>query len=242
IKKAEEQARILPIYKPKVIKVDAEHQVLKRQHTEKVKKSLKLRKHKYDSYMWTVSSRLKPDPITDIKIHLKTKSIVITVYKGTDGRNFDVHNPFLFGEFGIYELDELREIIPKKKNAVVKDLDELSKSKHMELEPEVKVLGLECNRSLSEGVSFVKNMVIEEPEYGIFFTDVFGNKAFQRWNDIHIVRVDALVSYLVMASTVKTEENARFSLKLRKLIVDHPDQEKLKSKKVKLEELGYHMD
>ncbi|GJV58766.1 hypothetical protein Tco_1464866 [Tanacetum coccineum] len=53
---------------------------------------------------------------------------------------------------------------------------------------------------------------------------------------------ESLVSYLVMASMVKTEENARFSLKLRKFIADHPDQEKLKSKKVKLEALGYKMD
>ncbi|GJZ57625.1 hypothetical protein Tco_0613119, partial [Tanacetum coccineum] len=36
------------------------------------------------------------------------------------------------------------------------------------------------------------NMVIEEPEYGIFFTDVFGDQAFQRWNDIHKVGVDSL--------------------------------------------------
>ncbi|GJS14994.1 hypothetical protein Tco_0409466 [Tanacetum coccineum] len=112
----------------------------------------------------------------------------------------------------------------------------------MELEPEVKVPGLECDRSLPEGVSFVNNMVIEEPEYGIFFMDVFGDQAFQRWSDIHKVGRDALVSYLVMASKVKTEENARFSLKLRKLIADHPDQEKLKSKKVKLEALGYQID
>ncbi|GKD50651.1 hypothetical protein Tco_1279627 [Tanacetum coccineum] len=88
IKKDEEEARLLAITKPEVIKVvqeeaekiglnpkavkgekagemlkkaqDAKHAVLKRQHTEKVRKSLELRKHKYDSYMWTVSSRLKP--------------------------------------------------------------------------------------------------------------------------------------------------------------------------------------
>ncbi|GJR06308.1 hypothetical protein Tco_0529292 [Tanacetum coccineum] len=101
---------------------DAEHAVLKRQYTKKVRKSLELRKHKYDSYMWIVSSRLKSEPIADIKIHLKTKLVVIRVYKGTNGRNFEVHKPFLFGAFGIFELDELREIIPKKKNAVVKDL------------------------------------------------------------------------------------------------------------------------
>nr|GEY91043.1 copia protein [Tanacetum cinerariifolium] len=85
-------------------------------------------------------------------------------------------------------------------------------------------------------------MVIEEPEYRIFFIDVFCDQAFQRWNDIHKVGVDSLVSYLVMASMVKTEENVRFSLKLRKLIADHPDQEKLKSKRVKLKALGYQID
>ncbi|GKA71677.1 hypothetical protein Tco_0777816 [Tanacetum coccineum] len=52
----------------------------------------------------------------------------------------------------------------------------------------------------------------------------------------------ALPAPLVMASMVKTEENARFSLKLKKLIDDHPDQEKLKSKRVKLEALRYQID
>ncbi|GJW44584.1 hypothetical protein Tco_0073383 [Tanacetum coccineum] len=49
------------------------------------------------------------------------------------------------------------------------------KRKHIELEPDIKVLRLECNRSLPEGVPFVNNMVIEKPEYGMFFIDVFGN-------------------------------------------------------------------
>nr|GEV95918.1 hypothetical protein [Tanacetum cinerariifolium] len=106
------------------------------------------------------------------------------------------------------------------------------------LEPKIKVNGLECNRSLSEGVPFVNNMVIEEPEYGIFFTDVFGDQAFQRCNDIYKVGVDSLVSYLVMASMIKTLENARFCLKLKKLIAEHPDQEKLQSKKVNWKPLG----
>nr|GEW81428.1 retrovirus-related Pol polyprotein from transposon TNT 1-94 [Tanacetum cinerariifolium] len=118
IKKAKEEARLNAISKTEVIKVvyedakklgipqkeaipikaseffkktqNAEHEVLKRQHTE--------------------------------KLHSKTKPVVITVYRGTDGRNFDVHKPFLFRVFGISKLDELREIIPKKKNTVVKDL------------------------------------------------------------------------------------------------------------------------
>ncbi|GKD79075.1 hypothetical protein Tco_1341696 [Tanacetum coccineum] len=116
------------------------------------------------------------------------------------------------------------------------------KRKHMELKAEIKVCGLKCNRSLPEGVPFVNNMVIEEPEYEIFFTDVFGDQAFQRRNDIHKVGVDYLVSYLVIASIIKTSENARFGLKLKKLIVEHANQEKLPSKKVKLEVVGYKLD
>ncbi|GJX70999.1 putative reverse transcriptase domain-containing protein, partial [Tanacetum coccineum] len=150
IKKAEEEAKFFEISKPEMIKVvqeeakklginpkeaistkagekfkkarDAEHEVLKRKHIKKVKKSLELKKHKYDNYMWTINSRLKPKTITNIKIHLKIKPIIITVYRGIDGRNFQVHNLFLFSEFGISELDEPREIIPTKKNTVVKDL------------------------------------------------------------------------------------------------------------------------
>ncbi|GJT23375.1 hypothetical protein Tco_0893312 [Tanacetum coccineum] len=129
---------------------DAEHDVLKRKHTEKARRSLELMKSKYENYI------------------------------GTDGGTFDIHNPFAFGNFGISELDELREIIPKKKNAIVKDLmNSLSrryerikktlkelriksalpapipkqdstkpsgkKRKHMELEPEIKSPGLEYN-------------------------------------------------------------------------------------------------
>ncbi|GKF24638.1 hypothetical protein Tco_0076960, partial [Tanacetum coccineum] len=36
------------------------------------------------------------------------------------------------------------------------------KRKHMELEPEINIPGLECNRTLPENVPFVNNMVIEE--------------------------------------------------------------------------------
>ncbi|GJX36871.1 hypothetical protein Tco_0248428 [Tanacetum coccineum] len=64
------------------------------------------------------------------------------------------------------------------------------KRKHQELEPEVRIPGLECNISLPEGVSFVKNLMIEHPENRLFFIDVFGDAAFQRINGIHKVDVD----------------------------------------------------
>ncbi|GJW32774.1 hypothetical protein Tco_0052806 [Tanacetum coccineum] len=209
--------------------------------------------HKWDSYMWTVSSRLKPEPITDIKIHPKTKPVVITVYRGTDGRNFEFHEPFLFlgkrDNNPRYErlkktLEELRihYALPAPAPEQASSRSSRRKWKHMELEPETRIPGLECNRSLPENVPFINNMVIEEPEYEIFFTDDFVDQAFQRWSDIDKVGMEALVSYLVAASTVKSTRNARFSMKLRKLIAEHPDQEKLKSKKVKLEALGYKMD
>ncbi|GKB75712.1 hypothetical protein Tco_0942607 [Tanacetum coccineum] len=72
--------------------------------------------------MWTIGNRLKLVKITDVKIHPHTKPVVVTVYRSTDRRTFEVYNPFSFCAFGITELDELREIIPKKKNVVMKDL------------------------------------------------------------------------------------------------------------------------
>ncbi|GKC79052.1 hypothetical protein Tco_1129826 [Tanacetum coccineum] len=217
---------------------DVEHQVLKREHSQKVKRLMELNKKRAEQY----SNRLKPEPITGVRVHPNSKPAVLTVFKNNDKRNFQVHSPFKFFNFRITELDELGLIIQKKKNTIVKDLmTSLGKRKKEEahgLEPEIKVHGLECSRSLPEGVPFVNNMVIEEPDYGIFFTDVFGDQAFQRWNDIHKVGIDSLVSYLVMASMIMTLENARFSLKLEKLIAEHPDQEKLQSKRVKLEAVG----
>ncbi|GJW98177.1 hypothetical protein Tco_0179985 [Tanacetum coccineum] len=73
------------------------------------------------------------------------------------------------------------------------------KRKRMELEPEIRIPSLECNMSLPEGVPFVNNMVIEEPGYGMFFIDVFGDEAFQRMCDINKVGVETLLIYLVMA-------------------------------------------
>ncbi|GJR03614.1 hypothetical protein Tco_0526598 [Tanacetum coccineum] len=82
----------------------------------------KFKKAKDAEMQWTISSRLKPEPITDVKIHPNSKPAALTVYRNNDKRNFDVHNPFKFTYFGLTELDELGPIIKKKKNTIVKDL------------------------------------------------------------------------------------------------------------------------
>nr|GFA16373.1 homeodomain-containing protein [Tanacetum cinerariifolium] len=70
------------------------------------------------------------------------------------------------------------------------------KMKHMELEPKIRISPLECNISLPEDVPFFNYMVIEEPKYGIYFIDVFGDECFQRWSDINKVGVKTLISTL----------------------------------------------
>ncbi|GJR75199.1 hypothetical protein Tco_0087564 [Tanacetum coccineum] len=232
IKKAAKQERLLAITKPGVVKVvrkeaekiginteritsakegekfkkaqDVELNVLNKERNEKLKKSLKLRKHKYENYMWTIGNRLKPKEITYVNIHPHTKPVVVTVYRSTDRRTFERYKRIkkIPGELRI----QSALLAPILKQASSKPSGR--KGKHMELEPKIKVPGLECNRSLPEGVPFVNNIFIEEPEYGIFFTDVFGDQAFQRWNDIHQVGIETLVSYLVMDSMIKTLKNA----------------------------------
>nr|GEU97128.1 hypothetical protein [Tanacetum cinerariifolium] len=169
IKKAEEDARLLAISKSKVIKVaqeeakkirldprkiisakvgemfkkaqDAEQQVLKREHTK------------------------KPETITDIKIHPKTKS------SGHDSLQRIIKIP---EELGI----KSALLAPAPEEASFKS--SRKKRKHMELEPKIKIPGLECNQTLPKHVPFVNNMVIEEHEHEIFFTDEFDDQAFQR--------------------------------------------------------------
>ncbi|GKB28781.1 hypothetical protein Tco_0868182 [Tanacetum coccineum] len=75
-------------------------------------------------------------------------------------------------------------------------------------------------KSLSMGSSSLMNSVTKHFKDGLD-------------SDIDKVGMEALVSYLVAAFMVQSPENARFTMKLKKLIVEHHDQEKLKSKKVK---------
>ncbi|GJW15303.1 hypothetical protein Tco_0019436 [Tanacetum coccineum] len=83
----------------------------------------------------------------------------------------------------------------------------INKRKHMELEPEIKIPGLDpslkCQLCQQHGIAW--------RWYKIFFADEFGDQAFQRWSDIDKVRMEALVSYLVAASMVKSPEDARFT-------------------------------
>ncbi|GJU11546.1 hypothetical protein Tco_1133942 [Tanacetum coccineum] len=159
LRKAIEEERLLAISKPEVIKVVQEE-------AKKI--------------------RLNPKKIVSAKASEKFKKAQDAKHqvlkREHTEKKLNVHKPFAFGAFGISELDGLREIIPKKKNADVQDLmnslSQRKKRKHMELEAEIKIPGLECNRALLENVLFVNNMVIEESEHGIFFTDEYYDQAF----------------------------------------------------------------
>ncbi|GJU94968.1 retrovirus-related pol polyprotein from transposon TNT 1-94 [Tanacetum coccineum] len=229
--------------------LDKEEKMKRAAEEAKVKKAIKLINKRLDQYMWTTTSRLKPEPISDVKIYPNTKPVVITVYRGTNRRNFEVYNPFKFGDFGVIELDgsyhsekEEQDSLPAPAPEQASSQLSGRKRKIMGLEPEIHIPGLECNRSLPENVLFINNIVIEEPEYGMFFIDIFGDEAFQRMNGIHKVDMETLLTYLVMASNITTPYNIRFCLKLNKLIENNLDQDKLKSKKVKLEYVGYKLD
>ncbi|GKA68862.1 hypothetical protein Tco_0768779 [Tanacetum coccineum] len=99
IKKIEEVARLLVKNKPEVIKVVQEE-------------AKKLGIHPKEAITGKAGKKFKK--AQDAEHEVLKKNML--------RRNFNVHNPFAFGEFGISELDELMEIIPKKKNTVVKDL------------------------------------------------------------------------------------------------------------------------
>nr|GEX70836.1 retrovirus-related Pol polyprotein from transposon TNT 1-94 [Tanacetum cinerariifolium] len=102
---------------------DTKMHVHKRQHTEKVKRLTELNKKRAKQYMWTMSNRLKPEPINDVKIHPNSKPAVLIVYINNDTRNFEVHNPFKFRDFEITELDELLSHAAKAETRGVTRMD-----------------------------------------------------------------------------------------------------------------------
>lgn len=116
------------------------------------------------------------------------------------------------------------------------------KRKQIEMEPEIKVPGLECDRSLPEGITFVNNAVLEAPERGLCFTDEYGSLAFQRWSNMDKAGIKAMLMYLMLASPIKSDENKRLCQDLEAMINEHPETHLLRSKKAKIENLGYHLN
>ena len=88
----------------------------------------------------------------------------------------------------------------------------------------------------------MNNLVIEQPERGLFFIDSFGDQAFQRWADIDKAGIQSMVGFLMLAAPLRNPENVRFCHELKMKIREHPDQHLLQSKKQKLELLGYYLN
>nr|GEW15387.1 cysteine-rich RLK (receptor-like protein kinase) 8 [Tanacetum cinerariifolium] len=132
------------------------------------------------------------------KIKLKKKNNVVQEMMTSLSKKYERLKE-IFGELGINRSLPLSEQVPsipssRKRNA-------------LELDPEIRIAGLECNRSLLEGIQFVNNKVIETHEHIIVFIDVFGDQAFQRASDIHKVEVESLLGYMVMAGNIRTPKN-----------------------------------
>ena len=125
-------------------------------------------------------------------------------------------------------------LLPASSTQVAPPKASKRKRKQIKLEPEIKVPGLECDRSLPEGITFMNNVVFEVPERGLCFTDEYGNPAFQRWSDMDRAGVKAMLVYLMLASPVRCAENVRFFQDLKAMIEEHPEKHILRSKKAKL--------
>ncbi|GJT63690.1 hypothetical protein Tco_1015170 [Tanacetum coccineum] len=183
LRKAAKEERLLAISKPKVIKVvQKDAQKIGLDPNKIVSAKAGEKKYKFENYMWTINNRLKPETITDIKIHPKTKPVVITVYRVVQDFMNSLSRRYerirkIPEELGIKSA--LPALAPAPEQASSKSLRK--KRKHM-------------------------------PDYKIFFTNEFGDKAFQRWSDIDKVRMEALVSYLVATSMVQSPKNARFNI------------------------------
>ncbi|GJU33669.1 hypothetical protein Tco_1182023 [Tanacetum coccineum] len=117
IKKAEEEAKRLAMTKTEVIKIVQEEA-----------KKIEIDPKKVISAK--AGEKFKKDQDAEMQVHKRqhTKKVKRLTklnkkrVENNDMRNFVVHNPFKFADFGLTELDELGPIIEKKKNSIVKDL------------------------------------------------------------------------------------------------------------------------
>ncbi|GJT95034.1 hypothetical protein Tco_1090552 [Tanacetum coccineum] len=129
IEKVVEEAKVFEMTKTEVIKVV-------REEAEKIgldpKKIISAK----------AGEKLKPEPITNVKIHPNSKPAVLKVYRNNDKKNFDVYNPFKFRDFWITELDEFCLIIEEKKNSIGKDLMKSLGKRYERLKKIPKELGI----------------------------------------------------------------------------------------------------
>ncbi|GJS03245.1 hypothetical protein Tco_0319753 [Tanacetum coccineum] len=201
----------------------------------KVKKSNELKKKRYNQYVWTTTNRLKPEKITDIHIHPNTKPVAITVNRNNDQRNFKVHNPFRFGDFGIIEWDELSVIIPKKKNKVVGELMTSLRKKYNRLKMILGELRISPSlplpeQTLSLSSSRKRKAFKLEPE--VYITGLECNRSLPEWipfmnNKVietpkhEIFFIDAFKEHYVETRRgdiwVKEEENMRRMMMMKKI-------------------------
>ncbi|GKB26499.1 hypothetical protein Tco_0865900, partial [Tanacetum coccineum] len=159
-------------------KRDVEYKVLQREHLDKLKKSRELKRKRFNQFgnfgviEWDELSVIIP----------KTKNKVVEELMKSLCKKYERLKE-IPGELGINSSFPLPEQDPS--------LSLSRKRKALELEPEVRIVSLECNHSLPKGIQFVNNKVNEIPEHGIFFIDSCGDQAFQKTSDIHKVEVES---------------------------------------------------
>ncbi|GKB50347.1 hypothetical protein Tco_0901100 [Tanacetum coccineum] len=188
---------------------DAHIKVLIRAHIEKLKQKAELRnKRNNDPRNFDVHKNFKFGDFSisewdELSVIIpKKKNKVVSKLMTSLINNYERLNQ-IPGKLGLklsFPLPEQNPSLPMRKR------------KAMELEPETYIIGLHCRKELPEGVKFVNNLVIEQPEHGLFFIDAFREEAFQRVDDMHKVETETLMGYKVMASNVKTDANLRFGL------------------------------
>ncbi|GJX79455.1 hypothetical protein Tco_0327604, partial [Tanacetum coccineum] len=120
---------------------DVEHQVHKREHSQKVKRAMKLRQKQIDNYRWTTSSRLKPKLITNVKLDelspvIEKKNKIVGELMTSLSKRYARLNK-IPEELGI-QPTLLALPAPTYEQEFSHSLER--KRKHMELEPEIKFM------------------------------------------------------------------------------------------------------
>ncbi|GJR59798.1 hypothetical protein Tco_1501960 [Tanacetum coccineum] len=151
---------------------DAHLKVIHKEHNEKLRKKEELKKKMYDNYEWIefkfgdfdLSEWDELDVIIPTKKNQCVGDLMNSLSNKYERLKGIAKSLVINGSLPLPEQDP--------------SLPSNRKRKAIELELEIYIAGMHCNRTLPEGVEFENKIVIEKPEHGLFFIDVFGDQSF----------------------------------------------------------------
>nr|GEV98073.1 hypothetical protein [Tanacetum cinerariifolium] len=152
-----------------------------------------------------ISFRADTLPVTKIRYAVNSrKEATIKITRGDNPLNLVVHPNFRLKTLGFSEWPKVHALASKKSetsnNILLQSLRAkfqwvINQAKRLGIPPppELATFGLTAEEKKGRGLSYLRSVVINEPESGIFFMNGNTNIGFQRKSEFHLTPTDELI-------------------------------------------------